>query len=234
MSAIARGAPLVNPTGIALSTDGRRILVADPGAGNGGAIFSLPATTTEAKPIPIPGTAGREPRGIDVLKQEDGVDVIYFTGIDPADGAVGLFKVPATGGTVETVAEGSPFIAPDSVVVASGGAAYVSDQGSGHGLGEVFRVDAGRVVPVLTDLDLGTPGGLTLVEHDSVLLVSSVDKANQSDQVLFLDLATSQTAVATKVIGANKDSSGGLHAAQNAPVLAWADIQGSVYRVRFP
>jgi len=64
--------------------------------------------------------------------------------------------------------------------------------------------------------------------------VSSQNRGNGSDQVLFLDLATGRTATASKVIGLNMNSSGGLHAAGDSAVAAWADTQGTIYRVRFP
>jgi len=233
VSTLTQGAPLVNPTGIALSSDSGRIFVADPAEGTGGAIVTLAATAGPQTPVVVAGTAGRSPRGLDVVSR-GGTDVIYFTGTDPANGAAGLFTVPASGGAVDTVAQGSTFTAPDSVVVASGGTAYVSDQGTGSGRGEVFGVAGGRVMPVLTNLNLGTPGGVTLVDHDAVLLVSSQNRGNGSDQVLFLDLATGRTATASKVIGLNMNSSGGLHAAGDSAVAAWADTQGTIYRVRFP
>jgi hypothetical protein len=179
----------------------------------------------------LPGTQGRGPRGLDVVGRA-GVDEVYFTGIDPANDAPGLFRIAATGGTVSTVAEGAPFVSPDSVVVAADGDAYVSDQGHGPGQGMVFRVRGATVTAVLSNVDLGNPGGVTLVDNDAVLLVSSVNAANRSDQVLFLDLASGRTAVADKVIGANKDSSGGLHRAGSAPLLAWAGKQGLVYAVK--
>ncbi len=199
-----------------------------------GAILTVRTTTSAGgltAPTVLPGTVGRAPRGLDVVNQGD-ANVIYFTGTDPGDGKPGLFQVSSDGGTVLTIAEGAPFTSPDSVVVSAQGVAYVTDQGAGPGQGQVFRVSGGTVMPVLTGLHLGAPAGVTLVNNDATLLVSSIDGATLSDQVLFLDLATGTTAAATKVIGANKNSSGGLHRAHNATDLAWADIQGQVYRVR--
>jgi len=146
-----------------------------------------------------------------------------------------LFQVSSAGGTVTTLAEGAPFVAPDAVAVTAQGVAYVSDQGTGGGgHGEVFRVVGGTVTPVLTGLHLGSPAGVGLVDDDATLLVSSENAATLADQVLFLDLATGKTAAASKVIGANHDSSGGLHLAHDAATVAWADTQGTIYRVRFP
>jgi hypothetical protein len=61
-----------------------------------------------------------------------------------------------------------------------------------------------------------------------------MNRATQSDQLLLLDLASEKTSVASKVIGANTASSGGLHRSAGTPTAAWADTQGTVYRIRFP
>jgi hypothetical protein len=252
-SVVATGAPLAKPTGVAVATDSSRIFVADqqaqqPGttssaaggatAGRGAILtvaVSGPTSTPGAAQAPtiVAGTQGLSPRGLDVVNQGDS-DLIYFTGTDPANSLPGLFEVPALGGTVLTIAEGAPFMAPDSVVVTADGVAYVSDQGPGPNQGKVFRVTGDTVIPVLSALDLGTPAGVTLIHSDATLLVSTMDPTTTADQVLFLDLPTGKTAAASKVIGANKASSGGLHRAHSANVLAWADIQGPVYRVRYP
>jgi DNA-binding beta-propeller fold protein YncE len=236
---IVQGAPLVKPTGVAVATDGSRVFVADQQAlqdsvaGVSGGVLQV-STTGPPAPTLLAGTEGRSPRGLDVVS-EGGADIVYFTGLDPANGTPGLFRVPVAGGSVTTVAEGAPFVSPDSVVVTAGGVAYVTDQGSGQGKGEVLKVSDGKATPVLPDLRLGSPAGVTTVNDDATLLVSSIDAASLSDQVLFLDVATGKTAAATKVIGANKDSAGGLHRAHTAPVLAWADVSrgGRVYRVDF-
>lgn len=229
--AVADGAPLVNPTGVAVATDGSRVYIADQSAGASGAILMAPASGGEM-PTTLADTQGHGPRGLDVVK-EAGADIIYFTGKDPSNGAVGLFKVAVTGGPVSTVAEGAPFTTPDSVVVTADGVAYVTDQGSDIGQGKVYRVRGGTVTAVLDSLHLGAPAGVTLINGDDTLLVSTIDAASLSDQVLFLDLAAGKSAAATKVIGVNKNSSGGLHRAHDVSILAWADVSrsGRVYRV---
>ncbi len=133
-----------------------------------------------------------------------------------------------------TVAAGPPLVAPDGVVVAADGVAFVSDPGPDAAKGSVYRLDGGTATAVLTDLHLGSPAGVTLIGDDKTLLVSSIDDATSSDQLLLLELATGETSVTTDVIGLNKNSSGGLHRASGTDVLAWADVQrpGRVYRVQ--
>jgi sugar lactone lactonase YvrE len=231
-SVLADGGILAKPSGISVTTDGTRVLVADPQAGGNGAILALPAGGARSDPAPLRGTQGYGPRGLDVAGAAGG-DLVYFTGADPVSGAPGLFRIPEAGGSVTAVAEGAPFISPDSVVVAKSGDVYVTDQGEGPGRGIVYRVRQGKAAPVLTRLTLGTPAGVTLINGDDTLLVSSIDGKSRSDQVLFLDLPTGKTAAAQKVIGAHMNSAGGLHRAGAAAVLAWADVQrsGRVYRV---
>ncbi len=236
---VTQGAPLAQPTGIAVATDGSHLYLADQTAtqaGNTagpGAILSVSTSGSANAATVLPGTEGRAPRGIDIVNQGDS-DVIYFTGIDPADGATGVFQVSTAGGTVTTLAEGAPFVATDSVVVSTQGVAYVTDDGTGTGQGRVFQVTGGTVKAVAQGLDLGHPAGVTLINTDATLLVSALDPASLSDEVLFVDLATGRQAAATKVIGAHKSSAGGLHRAHTAKVLGWADTVGTVYRVRYP
>jgi len=236
-STLAEGGPLSRPSGVAVATDGTRLFVADSQAANRGAVLVVPTTASgpPAAPRPpglLPGTEGRGARGVDVVKGPNG-DVVWFTGTDSVTNLPGLFSVPAAGGTVTTVLEGVPFVAPDSVVVAASGVAYVSDQGAGPGQGKILRVGGGRVEEVRAGLHLGAPAGVTLVDDDATLLVSSVDGATGSDQVLFVELSTGRTAAATKALGDNKNTSGGLHRAHDAAVLAWCDVNrsGKIYRI---
>jgi DNA-binding beta-propeller fold protein YncE len=233
VSTVTVGAPFVRPSSVAVATDGSRVYAADRRAGPAeaeGAILTAPTSGGPQSPTVLDGTQGRSPRGLDVVHR-GGADILYFTGTDPANGSPGVFRIPAGGGPVSTVAEGAPFASADSVVVTAHDVAYVSDRGAAPGQGQVLRASGGTATPVLTGLSLGAPAGVTLIHDDKTLLVSTVDAKTSSDQVLFVDLATGKRATATKVIGANSDSSGGLHRAYAAAVLAWCDTNGQVYRV---
>ncbi len=219
------GAPLRSPKGVAVSTDGSQVFVADPLAGR---VFSVPSAG--GTPSVVAGTEGRSPRGLDVIAGQ-GSDIIYFTGVDPADGAPGVFSVPAAGGAVTVVAKGSPLVSPDAVVV-TGSAVYLSDRGGATNRGAVFKVSGSAVIKV-TDVALGDPGGVSVTANGKTLLVSSQNPATGADQVLLVDLATGKTGTVTKVIGANHNSAGGVHRAFHGTVFAWADDRrsGRVYRV---
>jgi len=141
-----------------------------------------------------------------------------------------MFRMPAGGGAVTTVAEGAPFASLDGLVVTGQGDVYVSDRGVAPGQGVVYRVRAGTITPILSSLRLGAPAGVTLIHDDATLLVSTVDANSLADQVLSVDLASGRKATST--IGTSHDSAGGLHRAADAAVLAWCDTAGQVYRVR--
>lgn len=233
VSVVAAGAPFLRASAVAVATDGSRVYAADPRSGSTsmpGAILTAPTTGGPQVPTVLLGTGGTAPRGLDVVHRPDG-DVIFFTGTDPANGSPGIFQIAAAGGLVSTVAEGSPFSSLDSVAVTAKGVAYVSDRGAVPGQGQVFRVEGGVVTPVLTGLHLGAPGGVSLVHGDTALVVSSHDSTTLADQLLFLDLASGKTAVASKGLGTAADTSGGLHRASGAAVMAWTDTNGRILRI---
>lgn len=235
VSTVTDGAPFVRPSAVAVSSDGTQVYAADQRVGpleKQGAILTAPVTTTVSQLATVlPGTQGWSPRGLDVVRRGAGA-VVYFTGTDPTRGSAGVFSVPAAGGTVTTIAEGPPLTSLDSVVVTAQGVVYVTDRGAAPGQGQVFRVSGGTVTPILSNLRMGAPAGISLIHGDATLLVSTLDAKTSADQLTYVDLATGKTAVGTKVIGANSNSAGGLHRASNAPVLAWVDTGGQVYRLR--
>ena len=223
---LVAGAPLVKPVGVAVATDGSRVFVADPGAGR---IFSVPSGG--GAPTVVAGSEGRSPRGLDVAVA-GGSDVVYFTGTDPADGAPAVFTLPAAGGTATVVAKGAPLVSPDAVVTAGAGVLYVTDRGKGADQGAVLKV-SGSTVTKIADSQLGDPGGVSLTSDLTTLLVSSQMPGTGADQLLLTDLASGRSGTATKVIGANHNSSGGLHRAYRTKTFGWCDVSrsGKVYRV---
>jgi sugar lactone lactonase YvrE len=108
----------------------------------------------------------------------------------------------------------------------------VTDRGAAANQGAVLKV-SGMGVAKVVDVRLGDPGGIGLTRDGTTLLVSSQNAGTGADQVLLVDVATGKTGTASKVIGANHNSSGGLHRAYRSTVFAWADTRrsGMVYRV---
>jgi hypothetical protein len=199
-----------------------------------GAIFSI--ALTGGAPKAITETIGTAPRGLEIV-QENGVDMIYFTGVNPSNSAPAVMKIPATGGALSVIAKGAPFVNPVDVAIDKQGSVYVTDDAaSGADLGSVFRITGGQVESLADHVRLGKPAGITLTLDESHLLISALDTNAGSAQVLVIDLQTQQQGIVNKVIGVNH-ASGGLHRAHNRDVMAWADLTagagGTVYRINF-
>jgi sugar lactone lactonase YvrE len=225
---VQAGAPFAAPFGIAISTDGKQLYIADPGATDPtsnkdlGVIFALPVGG--GTPTILSGTALSNAHGLEV-QQVNGADVVFYTGLDQTSGAPGVFKVPATGGTVTTVAEGSLFSDPCSIAIADDGTLYVTDTiASGSQTANVLKIDTtGAVTAFSTGLRVGFPAGIALSKDGTTLFVSSLDPVAFTDQVLELDVAT-QATVTTFTSGINTFyEAAGLHRAKNADVFGWAD-----------
>ncbi len=226
---LASGAPLSSPFGIAISTDGKTLYVADPGAGAAdsaaatdpdapGAVYTLPVGG--GTPALLAGTAGYSPRGLDVVL-EGKADAVYFTGLDPADGSPGLFKVGAAGGGTTVVSKGAPLSEPSGVAVAASGIAYVTDHlGSGGARGALFQVSAGSASKLVGGLRFGFPAGVALTRDEKSVLVSGIDDASRLDVVYLVDLASHKVSSTSQGVGSNTDA-GGLHRARGADVLSW-------------
>ena len=225
---VLAGAPLVDPVGLVVSADGRRLLVADPGANR------ILVVTRDGRTVrSLAGSVGTRPRGLDVQPRGAGERVV-FTGIDPSVRRAAVLALGTRGAKRPTVlAKGLPLRRPQGVAVAGDGTLYVSDRGLGRRLdGRVLRIADGRTTPIARSLRLGHPAGVALTRDESALLVSSLAPAAGTAQVLLVDTATLATSTFDDVIGANR-SAGGLHRALRSRVMAWADVQrpGRVYRV---
>ena len=208
------GTPFVAPRGIAFSSDGQYLYVADPSAGTGGQIFRL--APGGGLPSPVRGSAGTAPQNLYVAIQS-GQQVIYFSGKDPGSGQEAVLKLATSGAAAPTVvAKGSPLVAPDGVVVTPAGIVYVSDRSaSGGSTGKVFKIDGSTVSVLIDQVRTGNPAGIALTQVIStgelILLVSALQLDGSSDQVLLVDLSSGQTGSVTRVIAENH-SAGGLHA----------------------
>lgn len=252
------GIPLTTPVGLAVSTDGQTLYVADTRAmvattqavastvpvTNTGVIFSLPSSGGTLTPITT--TIQTAPRGLTVIR-ENNVDMLYFTGSAPEDGQPAVMKVPASGGALTIVEKGGQLVEPVGIAVNKNGVIYVADQAAaGNGLGTLFQFNPheqnarNNHAEILANrIRLGNPAGITLTVDESLLLVSSLDRAAGTSQVLVIDTTTRALGIVNKVIGVNH-ASGGLHRAHNKNEMAWCGVtagtsgQGTVFRVTLP
>jgi sugar lactone lactonase YvrE len=231
---VVEGDPLAAPMGIALSTDGKTLYVADSGAttttGDLGLIFSLPIAG--GSPTPVKGTDDVEPRGLDIAS-ENGSDQIYFTGT--VNGEVGLQKVPASGGTVATLAKGAPFIDPEGVVVASsdGTTVYVVDAiASSLTPGSIIAYDGTKATEFLPGVDVGYPSGISVSIDGKTVIVSTRDPDKGQSTLLLVDVESKETSPFQL---ASEYEPGGLHRAGMAEQFAWVSYDpsgASVYLVK--
>jgi hypothetical protein len=229
---LALGAPLIAPVGITVSIDGEQLFIADSGVTTGasvGAIMVLPRAGGEARVLD--GTVGYLPRGV-VVAEVDGDEHVYFTALDVTHGKHGLFRIDPTGGSVEVLASGEPFVDPAGVTITESGDAYVIDAlGSGAAAG-VVRVRDGNAVRVAEDLGVGFPAGIAATRDGSTVLVSGLDPKSRRDRVFVVNTHTLEVSV---IKGTFDDlvGSAGLHRAHQRDVFAWADTEkgrvGAVY-----
>lgn len=221
--AVAVGDPFVSPFGIAISTDGKQLFVADPGADAGndkGAIFVVPVGG--GAPVALMGSEDALPRSLEVA-QEGGKDVVFFTGTDKSDGQPGVFKIPATGGAVTAVLKGAPFRDPAGIAIAKNGDLYVADTvASARNTADILVISGGKATPVLQGVHVGYPCGVALTTDDSALFISALDPSTLTDMVIKVTLATKATDTISQGIDTFSEAAG-LHRAKNANVFGWAD-----------
>ncbi|NUP08681.1 MAG: hypothetical protein HOW73_21745 [Polyangiaceae bacterium] len=239
ITAVAEGFPFATPLGIATSTDGDTLYVADPAADDddldGGKIFSLNADGGAA--LVVEGAERYKPLGLEVF-DDDGSDEIYFSGTDPDTNERGIFHISASGGAVESVVTNTT-MDPSGIAVAKNGDIYFVDTvGSAARLGRVMKIAVGTTQPLvlLDDIHTGYPAGIALSADDDQLWVSALDPATLTDVVLNIDIA--DMAVST-VTGDDDTSitsffeSAGIHRAKNANVFSFVDSlangQGTIF-----
>lgn len=217
------GNVLVSPFGITISPDGKQLYVADPAADDDatnllGAVFVVPAAG--GTPTALGGTQGLAPRSVVVAGGN-----LYLTAGAEGTGGPGVYETTLSGGSPMAIAKGAPFFDPSGVAVAQNGDAYVVDTvASGSSLASVIAVHAGKASLFVPDLGVGYPAGCALVQDESALLVSGIDKSTKTDVVYRIShlAASPQVTPFNKTIGAYYEAAG-LHRALGADTYAWAD-----------
>ncbi len=220
---VLAGGLLRRPEGLAVSNDGKRLYVADTRAGH---ILVVPVSG--AKAHVLRGTAGSSPRGLEIQTRA-GKELVVYSG-KARDGSAAVLRIAAAGAAKPAViVKGAPLRTPDGVAVSKTGAIFVTDHGRG---GRALKIVGGKVSTVAGAIRLGDPAGIALTLDEAHLLVSSLDKATGTAQVVIVELASGATSTFDDVIGTNH-SAGGLHRARAAVPMGWADVQrpGRIYRV---
>ena len=215
-SVLFAGSPLVFPSALAVSEDGKTLFVSDPAAeqdsGVLGGIYTiaLPGGT----PTLMAGSAGFIAAGLAVSGAK-----VYVAGMSPG-GVAGLYAADAAGGALTAVATGASFADPSGIAVRSPDEIYVAD--GGNGSARIVRIAGASTTVVLSGLAVGYPAGVALSPDQSSLYVSALDPAAGGDAVLRVDLASGHVDSTNAGISQFVDAAG-LHRAASAPVYAWAD-----------
>jgi hypothetical protein len=226
---------LLMPLGLAIAPDGNSLFVADIGFDSGsgmpggdGVIYAVGTSSGAGmNKSPLASTQGYEPRGLDLVATTAPANsLLYFTGRDPGDGALGVFTVNP-GGTLNVVAKSTLFQDLSSVVVTSTGTLFVTDYKSSAGQSStVFIVPNGvaaNTAVFVGGLRLGWPAGLALSQDEHWLIVSGLDPETGTAVVYRIEIAHPMniTAYNTGAIG-NNEEAGGLHRARSVDRFAWA------------
>jgi DNA-binding beta-propeller fold protein YncE len=225
---LVAGDPLTAPFGVVFSSDGNRIYVADSGAeadatSGVGRIFGLP--TVGGTLDTLQGGVGMSPRSLDLI-EENGVDTIYFTGVN--NKAAAVMKMTADGNNMQVVASGAPLVDPSGVTVDAKGVVYVADS-SGENGATLYKIDNGFVSEVASGMRFGHPAGIALVPSETAVLISGLDVRTGKSTVYKVEIATGMVASFNSGIAENSDSAG-LHRARKASVYAWANAAGGSQR----
>lgn len=225
-TALVTGEPLDAPLGLVLSCDGDTLYVADMG-GEAGALLSVPIS---GGPATVLDTAGMTRPGS--LAMAPDCSSLFASGrLD--DSTPALFHIPMTGGAARVVYQGAPLIAPTGLHVDSQGTAWLMDhraQGvNGEGVLFAITADGSKATEVMSNLRMGTPGGVSLTVGGATAVMPTLD-ADGNAQLTSVDIATGEVnQLATPAL---KDPAG-LRTARDAGVFALVDAEtATIYRAQ--
>ena len=185
-TALATGDPLEAPIGLVMSCDGSTVYIADMG-GEDGAL--LVASTSGGGISELGATGISRPSG---LAMAPDCKSLFASG-RLADGTPALFEVPLGGGEARIVYQGEPLVAPTGLHVDDKRVVWALDHHAmgPEGEGVLFAVSAegGTATPVVSNLQLGTPGGCSLTAGGGAAVIPTRD-AEGNAQLTSVDIAT--------------------------------------------
>jgi DNA-binding beta-propeller fold protein YncE len=216
-----QGNALVAPVGIAVSSDGGTLYVADVGYSEAGADAGAILALSAEGGAPSVSIAGRQARSIALVKEND-ADQLYFGGTSPS-GEPTLYKATPGGGPSAVVAGGG--IVEPGGIASDGSQVFLVSSTSASASGVLFQVAGGAATSVVGGLKVGLNGGAALAGDASSVLVAARDPASGSSAIARVVLA--DKSVAYTVIGSGQVEPSGLHRALNAEVYAFVDGLGT-------
>jgi len=228
------GAPLLYPSDIAVTCDGRQVLVADMGLGVPDTEFAADRTAEHATGgihTIATGSGERSDFSASGIGRASGLIVsvdcqtVYVTGWTP-DGAPALFTVPVEGGGATVVAQGAPLVSPTGVHVDEENIAWVMDHSArgANGEGLLFAINPdGDVSEVLSGLGMGRHGGVSLTPGGKTAVIPVRDDMTGKTQLL---TANTETMEVNTVPTPDIEHPTGVASARNAPVMVVAGEYG--------
>jgi DNA-binding beta-propeller fold protein YncE len=220
---LAAGEPLESPHGLVLSCDGDTLYVADIG-GDAGSVLAI-GTSGGLSDLAVSGIV--RPAG---LAMGPDCKSLFATGRTD-DGLPALFRIATAGGAASAIWVGEPLVSPTGLHVDADGVAWVMDHRApgANGEGVLFAIpsDGSAANEVISDLRMGTFGGVSLTAGGGVAVMPTLD-AEGHGQLTSVEIATGEMKqLATPDIL----DPAGLRTARRAPVFAVVDSEGgAIYR----
>jgi sugar lactone lactonase YvrE len=221
---LAAGDQLESPHGLVLSCDGKMLYIADIG-GEAGAVLSIATSGGAITDLAVTGIV--RPSG---LAMGPDCKTLFATGRTD-ESMPALFKIPAAGGPAMPVWIGEPLVSPSGVHVDADAVAWVMDHRAvgERGEGVLFAIpqDGSAATPVVSDLRMGTFGGVSLTAGGGVAVMPTID-ADGHGQLTSVEIASGkmQQLATPELI-----DPAGLRTARQAGVFAVVDSEGgAIYR----
>jgi len=155
---------------------------------------------------------------------------LYATG-RTEDGLPGLFTISIAGGAATAIYLGDPLVSPTGLHVDHEGVAWVMDHraagASGEGVLWAIPSDGSMATEVISGLQMGTPGGVSLTAGGGTAVMPTRD-ANGKAQLTAVEIATGEM---TQLPTPDIQDPAGLRSARSAGVFAVVDSEGgAIYR----
>lgn len=219
------GEPLEMPIGLVMSCDGATLYVADMGGEDDGGIFAVPTAGGAPSRLALGGLL--RPGG---LAMGPDCETIYTTG-RMTDGTPALFAVSLAGGEARVIYQGAPLVSPTGLHVDTDGVAWVMDHRAHgeNGEGVLFAIpsDGSAATEVVSDLRMGTPGGVSLTAGGGTAVMPTRDRDGNAQ----LTSVHIQTGEMNQLAAPDMTDPAGLRTAREASVFALVDSEaGAIYR----
>jgi len=222
---LAVSEPLETPIGLVLSCDGKTLYIADMG-GEAGAILAL-STSAGGTVADLGATGIVRPSG---LAMRADCKTIHASG-KTETGAPALFAISTLGGAATLIYQGEPLVSPTGLHVDNDGVTWLMDHRAageqGEGVLWAIPADGSAASPVISNLRMGTTGGVSLTAGGGTAVMPTKDVDGNS-QLTSVDIATGET---VQLAAPDMTDPSGLRTARDAGVFAVVDSEaGAIYR----